>query len=497
LGLPHRGRFARITRLFIIGIGLPCIYLGGASAAFFYHHRAVNLAALTPSVRVPEPVSTTRLLVFAPHCDDETLGCAGLMQRTLAAGGKVRAVMITNGDGFRTAVERQSRSLRVGASDYIQFAALRQKESERALGRQGLKPSDIDFMGYPDRGLMPLWSSYWSPSQPFFSAYTRCTRSPYPRTFDPKAEYCGHDLVEDIKTEMRQFHPTMVTVTHPSDDHPDHSAAAAFVTLALQELRNSPADASWAAHTELRYYLIHRGDWPVPQGSHDDLPLTPPAEMSKLDTEWMDLPLTKNEEQRKAESVDLYPSQTALMRRFLISFARKNEILGTLNTPTLPVMPNGSIAIDGTLKGWSGIRPAMLDAVGDNLLRDLQGSGDIEAIYACRDDQNLYLRADMRHPISGRIGYTFRLRAFTADGSTSQKVVTVRVHPGSVSETDGIRSAGNERTVEAAVPLSAIISDPGALRYIAVNAQTTVAGVEIDRTGIAILASGQAQPAGP
>jgi hypothetical protein len=185
------------------------------------------------------------------------------------------------------------------------------------------------------------------------------------------------------------------------------------------------------------------------------------------------------------------------MRRFLISFARKNEILGTLNTPTLPVMPNGSIAIDGTLKGWSGIRPAMLDAVGDNLLRDLQGSGDIEAIYACRDDQNLYLRADMRHPISGRIGYTFRLRAFTADGSTSQKVVTVRVHPGSVSETDGIRSAGNERTVEAAVPLSAIISDPGALRYIAVNAQTTVAGVEIDRTGIAILASGQAQPAGP
>ena len=45
-----------------------------------------------------------RLLVLAPHPDDETLGAGGLIQRVLARGGTVRVVLVTAGDGYVEAV---------------------------------------------------------------------------------------------------------------------------------------------------------------------------------------------------------------------------------------------------------------------------------------------------------------------------------------------------------------------------------------------------------
>src|SRR5207249_7721234 len=128
-----------MLRMALLAVALPCVYLGGASAAFFYRHRAANTAGeigRLPSA--PAPAASTRLLVFAPHCDDETLGCAGRMQQTLAAGGKVQTVVLTNGDGYRTAVETQMRKLHIGPRDYIELAALRQQEPYQALAALGV-----------------------------------------------------------------------------------------------------------------------------------------------------------------------------------------------------------------------------------------------------------------------------------------------------------------------------------------------------------------------
>src|SRR5262252_4115942 len=41
----------------------------------------------------------TSLLVISPHPDDETLCCAGVIQRVVHAGGRVSVVWITSGDG--------------------------------------------------------------------------------------------------------------------------------------------------------------------------------------------------------------------------------------------------------------------------------------------------------------------------------------------------------------------------------------------------------------
>ena len=51
--------------------------------------------ALTPTLVVDRD---TRLLVFAPHPDDEVLAAGGLIQQVREAGGIVHVVYVTSGD---------------------------------------------------------------------------------------------------------------------------------------------------------------------------------------------------------------------------------------------------------------------------------------------------------------------------------------------------------------------------------------------------------------
>ena len=39
-----------------------------------------------------------RLLVVSPHCDDEVLGCGGLMKKVVDSGGDVTVVVAAVGD---------------------------------------------------------------------------------------------------------------------------------------------------------------------------------------------------------------------------------------------------------------------------------------------------------------------------------------------------------------------------------------------------------------
>lgn len=481
-----------LLRLTLLGLALPCVYFGGGGLAFFYRQRAANAAHdHAPLPPAPAPTQATRLIVFAPHCDDETLGCAGLMQQTLAAGGQVQSVILTNGDGFRTAVERQSRTLRVGPKDYIQFAALRQDESVQALGNLGITRNNVLFLGYPDRGLMALWNANWMPDHPYISSFTSCDRSPYANTYDANARYCGKDVIADIRATLRAFRPTLITVTHPSDDHPDHAAAAAFVTRALQEAQADPRDASWARRTQIKYYLIHRGDWPQPQGTHPGEGLFPPSEMIYTDTHWMTLPLKPQQTAQKLKSIEFYPSQTALMRRFLVSFARRTELYGDVSPSHLLTVPENTITIDASARDWEKLPPALLDPVRDNVLRDLQGGGDIRALYACRDSQWLYLRLDTRQPVNRRFVYTVRLRAFRDSGATDPTVTTIPLRvPGAIKgQQEDVRLAARGRLLEAAIPWKTLTKghDREPIRTLGISVETTLAGVEVDKTGIRFL----------
>src|SRR5262245_15384239 len=87
------------------------------------------------SLRVP---ARARVLVFAPHPDDETLAVGGLIYRLTKSGVPVRVVFVTNGDGYPHAVIDGLGKPHPTGSDYVAFGALRQREAVAAVRKLGL-----------------------------------------------------------------------------------------------------------------------------------------------------------------------------------------------------------------------------------------------------------------------------------------------------------------------------------------------------------------------
>src|SRR5437764_4809009 len=74
---------------------------------FYYQSCRANAAVQTLLLpQEPPPDARSRILVLAPHCDDETLGAGGYMAMAARLGARVRVVMLTNGDGFPLAASR-------------------------------------------------------------------------------------------------------------------------------------------------------------------------------------------------------------------------------------------------------------------------------------------------------------------------------------------------------------------------------------------------------
>ncbi len=485
-------RFSKrlLVRLALAIVALPCVYFGSASAAYYIHKRHTVIPSLSKLTPAAAPNAQTRLLIFAPHCDDETLGCAGLIQQTVAGGGKVKIVFLTNGDGFRTAVQRFARTIQVEAKDYIQFAELRQTETTQALKHLGVAKDDIVFLGYPDRGLMPIWQSYWTPDKPYTSSFTLSHASPYPLTYNPKAVYCGQDISDDIRQIIVQYQPTLITVTHPLDDHPDHAAASAFVTHVCRTLEHDSTQGDWMQNLRLQYYLVHRGEWPVPMGDHPTEPMVPPAEMMATETRWNRLALTKAQTQTKAEAIELYASQTALMGRYLSSFARSNEMLGTVPEKTLHNAPAEFSTSDDIETRWKALAPVCLNPVSDSVIRDLQSGGDFRAVYACHNADTLFLRFDMRQAVAPRMVFNAQVRVFDTKGSSPREAFALSFAPSDLSSLpQSVKATVSGKVVEIAIPVSALTPTQkwNAIHSLSLSADTAFSGLEVDKTGVYFL----------
>lgn len=413
-----------------------------------------------------------RALVISPHPDDESLGCGGLISNICRNGGSVRVVFLTSGDGFRVAVERENRKLKVGPEQYTSFGHLRQVEARLASYRLGLKREDITFLGFPDRGLVTLWTSNWM--TPFTSIYTRASRCPYNGVYRPGEIYTGQAVMRDLVEIISTYRPSDLFVTHPLDDHPDHYAAFAFVTAALEEVRER--DRRLANGIHLHTYLVHRGPWPTPRDNPEDRYMTPPAAIAATDTRWKVLRLEQEDIEAKAHAINSYKSQTAIMGSFLRSFARKNELFGDLAPQKVALVRDGAIRVDGDPRDWKRIAPQIEDPHSDTVPRALKEGLDIRRMWMAKDSRNLYLRVDTVKPLP--LGASLNILVRTTDGTVSRAVRVVfnapsRVHPRGTP----YKRRGN--VFEAAVRLK----DVGPADEIWAGASTYYLKFNIDKTG--------------
>lgn len=393
--------------------------LAGIVGLSLYLARQSSLPAPFVS-ELPDTGSIQRLLVIAPHSDDETISSGELIHEVIKAGGHVRVVIVTNGDGSFSGTILELRRLYPGSNDYVRAGINRQRESLAAMETLGVSQDDVIFLSYPDRGTMPLWDRFWSDSAPYFSPFTRLNKSPYPRTFNPNAAYSGHSLLTDLRTIVRDFQPDTVILPYPEDIHPDHWATGAFASLAVQiELGES--------RPRLLFYLVHRADYPLPRGRLPFAPLLPPLRLVNPVADWGKVTLSVEARDLKEAAVEQYKSQLPLLGKFLRSFVRSNELFCVLNQPPVLRLTSDQ-PVDPNPMSWrevDGLRmtPTLYDSSGDTVSQQAEHGADFVALYVARTARELWVAAETRGTASRLASFVSLVRS--VNGNEVERTRTV------------------------------------------------------------------------
>jgi LmbE family N-acetylglucosaminyl deacetylase len=277
----------------------------------------------------------TRLMVFSPHPDDESLAAAGLVQRVLRLGGAVKVVFMTSGDGFPEGVEKEMGIGRPTADDYRNYGKVRKKEARQALHILGLKKQDIVFLNFPDGGLHNLLQKHWIDRHPYFrSPFTLEDRPQLDDALLPNIEFTGEDVKRELEKLLLDFHPSLIAVADPRDQHPDHCSTYFFVSKSLKAYRKSYATLDLKMLT----YLIHFRQWPIGGGAGMGTRLNPPGSFPQEGSAWTSLSLSDEELANKRKCLMQYNTQMLVMGRYLMSFARANELF-LIDSENAPLGP--------------------------------------------------------------------------------------------------------------------------------------------------------------
>lgn len=206
----------------------------------------------------PMPLPRGRALVLAPHPDDESIGCGGLLAAKARAGLPVLVAVLTDG---RYGVG--------GALPPEDAATLRRGELAAALAVLGL-PAAPAFLGCPDGSLGLL----------------------------PHAERDA--LLERLAALLREFRPDELYLPNPADCHADHEACLDLAREALDRAGLAP---------KLYGYFIW-AFWPLSWHLRAD---KPPLPLLRLDI--------RTVKERKARAMACHASQMPRLPAVLRSFS--------------------------------------------------------------------------------------------------------------------------------------------------------------------------------
>ncbi len=307
------------------------------------------LADEPPTLPALTLLPSDRVLVLAPHPDDEVLGCAGVIQQARSLNLPLRVMWLTYGDANQWSFALYRKHPVVVPGAVRQMGEVRHDEALTAARILDLDPTSLTFLGYPDFGMLAIWNQHWSNAPPYRSLLARATAVPYADALRPGAPYKGEEVLRDITAVLRDFRPTKIFVSHPADHHGDHRALYLFTKVALWDLKREqrPTPALYP-------YLVHYNSWPRPFGCRPKETLVPPVSLRET-VMWHSFALSDGQLNSKQSALRAHRSQCAASGRYLMSFIRANELFGDFPPVTTTseevrerpvVMPDQLTAVD-------------------------------------------------------------------------------------------------------------------------------------------------------
>lgn len=321
--------------------------------------------------------SDDRVLILAPHPDDEGIGCAGVIQEALSRGAAVKVAYLTSGDYNQLSLIIYQKRPPLLRGEYISLGETRMKESIKAMQSLGVGKENLIFLGYPDFGTFAIFSRYWQTKHAYESILTRISAVPYKNALSPEAPYQGESILSDLKKIILDYQPTKIFVSHPADVNGDHKTLYLFLEIALADLKGTVIEP------KIYPYLVHWVGWPLPRNYHPELQLDPPKEFFNSSVQWRRFILSSRELNKKYKMILSYPSQTSSSGFYLLSFARKNEMFGGYKDIRIRRRLSleeraGRLAKFLDMLGYLGISDAM------NIYDIIDGEGRVS--YEAKDD---------------------------------------------------------------------------------------------------------------
>lgn len=208
-------------------------------------------------------MNTDRVLIIAPHPDDEVIGAGGLIQRA----GDVRVVFVTAGENNPWPQRLTHRKWRIAAGERAAWGAMRRREAAASLEVLGAKSDAMIFLDFPDHRIADL------------------------------ARQGDQRLTDILRGIIRDFQPSLLVSTSAQDLHADHRAVAFFAHQAVHGCGdNAPEVVTYVVHGEGAPARLHSS-----------------------------LALTEGERARKRRAIECHSSQLLLSRRRFLSYAQAHE----------------------------------------------------------------------------------------------------------------------------------------------------------------------------
>ncbi len=278
--------------------------------------------------------ATDRVLVLAPHPDDEVLGAGGVIQQAVAQKLPLKIVFLTYGDSNQWSFLLYRKHPVVFPGAVETMGLVRHDEAISASRILGVGAQDLIFLGYPDFGTLNIWYYHWNHRPAYRSIMTRVTAVPYKGAYRPGALYKGEEIVQDIRSILREFKPTKIFVSHPADHNGDHLGFYLYLRVALWD--------EGMDQVSLYPYLIHYLTWPKPKGFHPEKDLTPPEALAGDET-WKQYRLSASQIANKKKALQAHKSQYFSSPKYLLSFVKFNELFGDI--PPLKLHLNENVSI--------------------------------------------------------------------------------------------------------------------------------------------------------
>ena len=371
----------------------------------------------------PNFTSSDRVLVVAPHPDDETIASAGVIRYCIKNNIPVYVVVVTDGGSGNLGVTRYHESL-------------------NATKILGLPSNNITFFEYV-QGIDSLFNENWDKPILVFGNHTPNF------AYQKNAPYTGVSLEKNMETVITDFKPTIIIYPNPNDSNPDHWGTSSFVQYATNNLNYTG---------QMYTYLVHVSSvWPFPRGYFPQTYILPPYFLAKQN-KWVVFPIENSDEKLKFKAINSYKSQLNNDPTYLLSFVRKNELFIPNNETTL-LKNNVSIDYSNTSgfpktifhdpEGDALVKPPF--EVYDSIFSNLN-LFDITDVGFEVDNNTIWMSLKTVGGISKSGFYNFRVRSF---GNGVVNRIDIQVKNGNVNY---LMIANNSEIVE---PLEVKVNENG------------------------------------